>query len=209
MTGLYNALERLREREAGIGPDLTEAERDTMDAGRIRILADLHDAIDRAVLDAYGWGDLAAALVGRVGATLPSPHKTPAQEAAEDDLLTCLVDLNRARAAEEARGVIHWLRPAFQRARLAGKYPRASQGELATEAVSIPVARLAWPKDPLAQFRALRRVVRAAPDAVAPDAVARVFRGGRSATVADRLRTMREMGMIEPGSEVGTFYASA
>ena len=70
MTGLYNSLERLRELAAGADvPPLSEAERDIKDAGQAQVLRDLHDDIDRAVLDAYGWSDLIPALVGRPGAT--------------------------------------------------------------------------------------------------------------------------------------------
>ena len=96
MTGLYNALERLRELENGcdVAP-LTDAERNVHQAGLISVLKEIHDDIDRAVLAAYGWEDLIPALVGRPGATLPSPHKQPEQEKAEDELLTRLVALNQ------------------------------------------------------------------------------------------------------------------
>lgn len=113
MTGLYNALERLRELASGADvPPLSEAERDIKDAGQIQVLRDLHDDIDRAVLDAYGWADLAQALVGKPGATTPSPHKSPAQISAEEEVLVRLVALNQARQVSEAKGRIEWLRPA-------------------------------------------------------------------------------------------------
>ena len=51
------------------------------------MLKELHDDIDRAVFEAYGWADLAPALVGRPGATTPSPQKTPEQDEAEEELL--------------------------------------------------------------------------------------------------------------------------
>src|SRR5690625_2965816 len=61
-----------------------------------------------------GWEDLAPALVGKPGATLPSPHKSPEQERAEEELLARLVALNQERAAEEKRGQVRWLRPDYQ-----------------------------------------------------------------------------------------------
>lgn len=73
------------------------------------VLAELHDE-----LDAYGRADLAPALVGKPGGLTPSHDKTPEQEEAEETLLECLVALNAARAAEEARGLVRWLRPEFQ-----------------------------------------------------------------------------------------------
>src|SRR5690606_5243259 len=122
MTGLYNVLERIRELDwkagpgrhsesaAGIEP-LTDRERDIYDAGHIAILKDIHDEIDTLVFAAYGWSDLATRLVGRPGATTPSSYKTDDQLAAEEELLTRLVALNQERAAEEARGLVRWLRP--------------------------------------------------------------------------------------------------
>ena len=55
MTALYNALERERELGNGFGEPLKTAERDVHEAGLVSVLGDLHDDIDRAVLDAYGW----------------------------------------------------------------------------------------------------------------------------------------------------------
>ncbi len=60
------------------------------------MLKSLHDELDAAVLDAYGWTDL----TGQTGD--------------EQTLLERLVALNAMRAAEEAQGTIRWLRPAFQ-----------------------------------------------------------------------------------------------
>ena len=115
MTGLYNVLERLRELEDGADvPPLSDKERDIHEAGLVSVLKEIHDDIDRAVFEAYGWSDLAPALVGKPGATTPSPHKRPEQEAAEEELLTRLVALNRERAVEEARGLVRWLRPDYQ-----------------------------------------------------------------------------------------------
>jgi hypothetical protein len=62
--------------------------------GLVAILRQLHDELDTAVLEAYGWQDLA-------------PTDT-------DALLDRLVALNAERAAEEAAGHIRWLRPDFQ-----------------------------------------------------------------------------------------------
>ncbi len=59
---------------------------------RAGIVGRLHEQIDAAVAAAYGWP-----------ADLP-----PA------DIVTRLVALNAARAAEEAAGHIRWLRPDYQ-----------------------------------------------------------------------------------------------
>jgi len=83
-------------------------------------------------LQAYGWADLAPALVGQPGGTLPWPEKPAAQAEAEEELLQRLVALNAERAAEEARGLVRWLRPEFQdpARRGAPAQPVATQDEM-------------------------------------------------------------------------------
>jgi len=121
LTGLYNVLETLRR-----GEPLTAKEKTIHDHGLVSVLRDLHDDLDRAVFAAYGWDDLAAALVGKPGATTPWPEKPAEQAAAEEELLSRLVALNAERAAEEARGLVRWLRPEFQAAATpAGQQPDA------------------------------------------------------------------------------------
>lgn len=203
MTGIYNALERLRELASGFDvPPLSEAERDIKDAGQIQVLRDLHDEIDRAVLEAYGWSDLAPALVGMPGATTPSPHKSPAQIAAEEEVLVRLVALNQARQVSEARGEIEWLRPEYQAPRLRNKAPqpdRAKQvaADLGGSAEGAAQA-LAWPSDGLDQIRAVRSVLATATTPLAPEDIARRFRGGRNRAtrVETVLRHMVETGMV-------------
>jgi hypothetical protein len=53
LTGLYNVLEKLKAGEA-----LSAKEKDIHAKGLVSVLKTLHDEIDRAVLEAYGWADL-------------------------------------------------------------------------------------------------------------------------------------------------------
>ena len=176
MTGLYNALERLRELDAGTGAPLTDAERDVYDAGQIAILKELHDEIDREVFAAYGWSDLADRLVGRPGGTTPSPHKGEDQQAAEEELLVRLVALNQARIAEEKAGRVHWLRPDFQRPRLAGKVKGETQIEADLgEAITVEDAK--WPADGLDQIRSVRDLLARAAAPISVPALAAAFAG--------------------------------
>lgn len=87
LTGLYNVLEKIR-----AGATLTEKEKSVHDRGLVSTLKSLHDDLDAAVSAAYGWP---------VNLT-------------DAEILERLVALNAERAAEEARGVIHWLRPEYQ-----------------------------------------------------------------------------------------------
>ncbi|WP_157976800.1 hypothetical protein [Parahaliea mediterranea] len=109
LTAIYNVLEKLR-----TGEPLTSKEKAIHEQGLVSVLKELHDDLDRAVFDAYGWSDLGDILVGLPGATTPYPEKSEAQAEAEEELLKRLVDLNHQRAAEEAQGHVRWLRPEYQ-----------------------------------------------------------------------------------------------
>lgn len=87
ITGMYNVLETLRAGEA-----LDAKEREIHEQGLVSVLRQIHDDLDAAVFDAYGWP-----------ATLKG-----------EEILERLVALNRERADEEKRGLIRWLRPEFQ-----------------------------------------------------------------------------------------------
>ncbi|MBC7821462.1 MAG: class I SAM-dependent DNA methyltransferase [Planctomycetaceae bacterium] len=87
MTGMYNVLEKLR-----AGEPLAAKEQSLHEQGLVSVLQQLHDELDAAVFDAYGW---------------------PAS-LTDEEILERLVALNAARAAEEQQGLIRWLRPEFQ-----------------------------------------------------------------------------------------------
>ena len=191
MTGLYNALERLREIDAGAGRPLTDAERDVHQAGLVSVLKVIHDDIDRAVLSAYGWEDLSAALIGKPGGTVPSDHKGEAQLAAEEELLTRLVALNHARAEEEKRGVIRWLRPDYQQAKLGVKAPKPETAELDLE-IAASETRPKWPANGLDQIRLVRDLLGQAASPLAPAAVASAFDGRNTAKRKARVTRVLE-----------------
>ena len=140
MTDMHNVLDALR-----LGRPLTAKEKITHANGLVSVLAELHDRLDALVLQAYGWADLAPALVGQPRGTLPWPEKPAAQAAAEEELLVRLVALNAERAAEEAHGTVRWLRPEFQDPSLRGAaaLPVATQDELDLGApeVALPAKR--------------------------------------------------------------------
>ena len=195
MTGLYNALERLRELENGCDvPPLAHAERDVHQAGLISVLKEIHDDIDRAVLTAYGWDDLIPELVGKPGATLPSQHRSEAQERAEEELLSRLVTLNQERAAEEKRGLVRWLRPDYQIPKLSVKAPKPEGEHVSILDIELPVTveRTRWPSDGLEQIRLVRDLLAKAPAPAQPDAIASVFDGRNTAKRRDRISEVLE-----------------
>ncbi len=87
MTGMYNVLEKLRS-----GEPLNDKETTIHEQGLVSVLKQIHDDLDAAVFDAYGWP-----------VTLT-----------DEEILERLVALNAERAAEKQRGLIRWLRPEFQ-----------------------------------------------------------------------------------------------
>ena len=207
MTSLYNVLERVRELENGCdAPLLTAKEKDIHEAGLVSVLKDIHDHIDRAVLEAYGWDDLSAALVGKPGATMPSPHKTPEQEEAEEELLTRLVALNQERAAEERRGTVRWLRPDYQKPKLGHKVKAPDDIEQVEAQLVVPApadSKPAWPKGEMDRIRIVRDMLGHAPGPLGPEVLSTAFRGKntprRTKGVEKALQTLVAAGVAQEG----------
>jgi type I restriction-modification system DNA methylase subunit len=103
LTGIYNVLEALR-----AGRALSAKEKLHHSTGLVGVLQSLHDELDAAVLQAYGWQDLGAVPWGE------TEPQSAARQAWVEALLERLVALNARRAADEARGLVRWLRPEFQ-----------------------------------------------------------------------------------------------
>lgn len=194
LTGMYNVLEKLR-----AGATLTPKERSIHEQGLVSVLRELHDALDTAVFEAYGWHDLAAALVGKPGATTPLPDKPEAQAAAEEDLLRRLVELNAQRAAEEARGIVRWLRPEYQNPGAAGS-PSQLEAELTlADANESPVApaiagKATWPRNMREQVAAVRSALAHQP--LPAEAIATRFKRAPRAAVLAVLEALEELGMV-------------
>ncbi len=159
LTGMYNVMEKLR-----AGKELSAKEQTINQQGLVSTLLADHDALDRAVFNAYGWDDLAKALVGLPGATTPLPDKPAAQAEAEEELLMRLVALNKQRAAEEAQGKVRWLRPDYQAPEEAA--PTQTELQSTTAEASAPAAdktKATWPKDLATQVTLLRDMLAQSP----------------------------------------------
>ena len=184
LTGLYNVLEKVR---AGTG--LTDAEADVKARGRVLILKDLHDQIDRATADAYGW-----------------PH-----DLTDEQILERLVTLNAERAQEEAAGHVRWLRPDYQIPRFAkgAAAPRSGELDLGATVVALDKTLPAFPKDKGEQVMAIRAVLQASGRPMDAASVARAFKGGGKRIeqrVVQALATLVRYGDATP-LPAGTFAA--
>lgn len=161
LTGLYNVLERLRGGAAR--GDLEQAEQRAFDDGLVLVMKELHERLDAAVAEAYGW---------------------PA-DLAEEEVLARLVALNRERAAEERRGQVRWLRPDYQIPRFGSAQEKAAQIEAdlvgGMDDIAGIAAKLAFPTDEVEQTGAVIRVLLETGAPMPPSAVVAAFRsGGRS-----------------------------
>lgn len=196
LTNMYNVLEKLRS-----GEELTAKEREVHTQGLVSILQELHDALDRAVFEAYGWGDLGEILVGRPGATTPLLDKPEEQAEAEEELLKRLVDLNAERAREEEKGVIRWLRPEYQNPGGRGQTP-TQEGLLDdedVEIVSVPAKdKVDWPSTIPEQIAAVRDV--SAGQDVGTDVLMERFKGRNTQKkrrdIEVAVESLRAMGIL-------------
>ncbi|MGQ0609993.1 MAG: class I SAM-dependent DNA methyltransferase [Paracoccaceae bacterium] len=165
LTAMYNVLEKLR-----AGDRIEGRDRETYDQGLIGILRDLHDQIDAAVAEAYGW---------------------PA-DLTDDEILHRLVDLNRERAAEEARGHIRWLRPDYQNP--AGRAAVAKGEQTAMDiGPTESIAKAPWPKTLPEQIAAVRATLSDLGTAT-PEQVARHFLRARAGSVQPLLESLAALG---------------
>jgi hypothetical protein len=176
LTDMYNVLEKLR-----AGGPLSKAEVVTHEQGLVSVLQQLHDDLDAAVLDAYGWP-----------ATL-----------ADGKILARLVALNAERAAEEARGLVRWLRPEYQAPQEAGAMQLAAEvlaGE-AEEGQAAPAALRAWPEGLAEQAAAVRAALAALGRPVTPDEVAAAFEAAPAVRVSEWLAALAALGQARVGDD--------
>ena len=186
LTGLYNVLEKLKS-----GAVLTPEDEDVKHRGLVIILKELHEQIDRAAFDAYGW-----------------PHTL-----SDEEILARLVALNAERAEEEARGLVRWLRPDYQRPRF-GKglvSEVAIELDLGDTVIAIDKGLPVFPKDRYEQPLAVKRVLMSATYPMSADAIARAFKGPakpRLRRIEDILKVLARYGDITQQGE-GKFAARA
>ena len=173
LTGLCNVLAKLRSGDA-----LTLKDKLNHQHGLVGVLKSLHDDLDTAVLQAYGWADL----------SLPADT---------DELLVRLVALNAQRAAEEAAGTVRWLRPSFQQQQgqqlgigMDDAAADVDDGDNPTAATprAVALAARAWPTGLTEQIKAVAEVMAQVGCSLDLDSLAAHF-GGRGRW-RDRLPTL-------------------
>jgi hypothetical protein len=200
LTGLYNVLEKLRRRRREesqtSGPEnsesrdlvsceLTAKEKLIHDQGLVSVLKQLHDDLDAAVFAAYGWP-----------ATLT-----------DAEILERFVALNAERAAEEKRGIIHWLRPEYQaRGQKTSVLPEADQerglqpastskGQHGAKRPEVRAPKkLVWPKALAERVQSVEKALHAAGAPATAEELARFFARARPEAIAEILQTLATLG---------------
>lgn len=172
ITAMYNVLEKLR-----AGEPLTDKEKIIHDHGLVSVLKQLHDDLDAAVFDAYGW-----------------PH-----DLTDERILERLVALNAERAEEERRGIVRWLRPDFQNRGGATAVQASAEldAEPSADATLAGKQVRPWPKELPAQIAAVRDIVTAnANESWTAERAARAFKGAKRSQVEAVLESLSALGLL-------------
>jgi hypothetical protein len=219
LTDLYNVLEKVRGRDASprrplTAPDdgrlgepslppivLTAKERAIHDQALVSTLRQLHDDLDAAVAAAYGW---------------PWPLT-------DAEILEKVVALNAARAAEEAKGIVRWLRPDYQKPLFAGEKQSAlgltdsetvggalrpdksSAKKSGRKAPPTAKAKTTWPKTLADRVRAVELVLAAEERPATAAELAGRFSRAKAPDILEILQTLVTLGRARPGDAQGTF----
>jgi hypothetical protein len=187
LTGLYNMLEKLR---SGMMPDaLDEHDRKIFDDGLVLIMKELHDKLDVAVAEAYGW---------------------PA-DLTDDQILAGLVTLNKERSEEEKRGLVRWLRPDYQIPRFAkGVDKQAAKEEgaqVAAELIAAVEQKPSFPSGAVEQTAAIFAALATAHGPLDARGLAAQFRRTKATEkkVGEVLASLARLGYVT--SEDGKTFA--
>ena len=171
LTAVYNVLEKLR-----AGETLNVKDKVIHEQGVVSVLKQIHDDLDAAVFDAYGW-----------------PH-----DLTDEQILERLVEINVERAEQERNGLVRYLRPEFQN-------PQGEQkgqpvlveagGKKAIKGTAAKTQPSAWPKDLPSRIGAVRATIEARRGGSSIDDVATAFKGARRTDVESILESLSRLGL--------------
>ena len=178
ITAMYNLLAKLRAGEA-----LNEKEQALHAQAQTSILRQFHDELDLAVADAYGWP----------------------VDLSDEAILEKLVALNHERAAEEARGLVRWLRPDYQAKpataesetpRLVDEVPEPVTPALAAKGPDLKPGP--WPTERRLQFQALRDILLTSARLWSLEELAACFksRGRYRESIQAHLGVLEDLGLV-------------
>jgi len=172
LTGVYNVLEKLKRGEPFSAKDKTIHEH-----GLVSILRQLHDELDAAVFETYGWP----------------------VDLSDQEILTRLVSLNAERASEEEKGIIRWLRPGLQDKSGARKAVQTGlagtdQAEVAPTDANRELPT--WPKALPDRISAVRDLLHARPEPVGIPEARKAFKRAPARDIEAALETLASLGLV-------------
>ena len=188
LTDIYNVLEKVR-----AGEGLKAKDKVIHDAALVSTLRQLHDDLDQAVADAYGW----------------------AWPMTDAEILEKVVALNAARAAEEANGHVRWLRPDYQKPLYSGEKQshlglydgghRVSKSMASGTKKPAKAKKTAWPKSMAERVKAVEVALIAAEQPITAAVMVTQFSRAKEKEVAEILETLAALGRAHLGDTAGTF----
>jgi hypothetical protein len=185
LTAMYNVLEKLR-----AGEPLNAKDKAIHEQGLVSTLKQIHDDLDAAVFDAYGWSS----------------------DLTDEQILERLVALNAERAEEEQNGVVRWLRPEFQNPQGEQKGQRVlveAGGKKAAKGKTAKVQPAVWPKYLPARIGAVRATIESRRGGLSVDDVASTFKGARRTDVESILESLFRLGLARSYREGNSTLWSA
>jgi hypothetical protein len=188
LTEIYNVLEKI-----GAGEALTAKDKVVHDAALVSTLKQLHDDLDTAVADAYGW---------------PWPLS-------DAEILERIVALNAQRAAEEAKGNIRWLRPDYQRPLFAGdnqaslgfdeNRPDSKSGVPRKGKSGGRAKKAVWPKSIADRAKAVEAALTITEHPITAADLTKQFARAKDKEVVEILETLVALGRAHIGDVKGTY----
>ncbi|NJK72430.1 MAG: hypothetical protein HC926_03665 [Synechococcaceae cyanobacterium SM2_3_60] len=179
ITGMYNLLEKLR-----AGEDFTDNDRAYNNRALACTLKQIHDDLDLAVLDAYGW-----------------PH-----DITNKQILENLVALSAERTEEERNGHVRWLRPEYQAPNEVQPTQQVLTGVADPEEIVIaPVEQQAFPNSFKEQLAVVRDLLRTQGGEWTVAQVIAQFKNSsrKQKAIQDCLESLTELGVIAVHTEDG------
>jgi hypothetical protein len=178
ITGMYNLLEKLR-----AGEPFTNKDREYNDKALVSTLEQIHDELDIAVLDAYGWS----------------------HDISDEEILERLVALNVERVEEERNGLIRSLRPEYQAPDEVGRQQVIAGVIEPEEVIVAPAAQKTLPKKPKDQLAAIRDLLLSSGGEWTVDRVSAQFNGAQrqKKAIFENLERLEWFGILISREEGG------
>jgi len=178
---MYNLLEKMRS-----GEPFSDKDREYNNKALVSTLKQIHDELDAAVFEAYGWQ----------------------QNLSNDQILEQLVALNSGRAEEERNGLIRWLRPEYQapetmRAQSLAPLQGIIEGLETEEAAPIPVEQQTLPKKFKEQVVVIRNLLRTSGSEWTLEQIVAQFKGATRSkkAISECLESLEELGILASHTE--------